>query len=600
MALPQPLYYLDTESTPGSSFSTVLESAYPEEARLPANTIEDLTCLRREQINAYSFFAGPFGTGLFGLLDRPVSCATLLRDPFDRTVSQIRFWQRRLRSKTVWSKMWSMVAGDSERLLRLQKGDIGDVLADPVLAALLADLQTRYLGVEVDLNPLLGLDVPVSSMARLFEVHPDRGRMQEVAASARRRLDAMDFVGIAEASRASVFLLWEQLGVESPATLPSQGLPPAWEDLDRLSERRDGGHSATVIERIDALTAFDRETYQHARSLYQKRVASWEARAGRPLPSALPEQPRRTAPPPVPRPLRPTARPVSEPPPIYFAHIPKTAGTSFADVLRSGYPKHMRLWAYSNSHLLALEREEINRYRCYIGHFGTGLLSLLDKEVASVTMLRDPFERTISQIRYWRHDRGLRRLTSLTGGSVERALRLRSGDVREALDDPDVTAQLQDFQTRNLGISLDLERFRGCDPGELDTLLRTAAAGVPIEEVADAARRRLDAMDVVGITEDFEASARLLEQFLRLPHAADRTPRRVSLERQEPGSTSYRESGEFSPDIIERIDAITVHDRQIYTHARALFDKRRKAGPSDPMSVLEPTESRPPELLNIG
>src|SRR6516162_5407089 len=91
----------------------------------------------------------------------------------------------------------------------------------------------------------------------------------------------------------------------------------------------------------------------------------------------------------------PTSRPD-----LYFFHIQKTAGTSVADLIRTCYPAGEIIPAYECQSLVRIPRAQINSYRCFIGHFGTGLFSLVDRELSCVTILRDPFEQVLSHMRH--------------------------------------------------------------------------------------------------------------------------------------------------------------------------------------------------------
>lgn len=79
----------------------------------------------------------------------------------------------------------------------------------------------------------------------------------------------------------------------------------------------------------------------------------------------------------------------------YFLHIPKTAGTTMGAVLFRRYPQS-EILNCPTAHLLQMPPEEINARRAFAGHWGTELLSMLDRPIDCLTVVRDPFERTIS------------------------------------------------------------------------------------------------------------------------------------------------------------------------------------------------------------
>jgi hypothetical protein len=75
---------------------------------------------------------------------------------------------------------------------------------------------------------------------------------------------------------------------------------------------------------------------------------------------------------------------------IYFLHIPKTTGSSLTRLMHDAYPHHERLPVFEWYELIAIESRRLQEYRCFAGHFGSGLDRLLDRRVPTVTLLRDP------------------------------------------------------------------------------------------------------------------------------------------------------------------------------------------------------------------
>lgn len=85
--------------------------------------------------------------------------------------------------------------------------------------------------------------------------------------------------------------------------------------------------------------------------------------------------------------------------PLYFQHIPKTAGTSVISWLRT--VSNMRqcpegLWSL----LLQKDLSEIREYDLYCGHFYGYLEEYLDKRLDTITFLRNPVDRAFSHFRH--------------------------------------------------------------------------------------------------------------------------------------------------------------------------------------------------------
>ena len=104
---------------------------------------------------------------------------------------------------------------------------------------------------------------------------------------------------------------------------------------------------------------------------------------------------------------------------FFVAHMQKTAGTTLRDRLRATFPEEQvypngedgpdgRVSVISVSHLLECWKNRGERIRLLTGHFPVRTVELLDAPFVTVTVLRDPVERTLSFLRHQaeRHQRG--------------------------------------------------------------------------------------------------------------------------------------------------------------------------------------------------
>ena len=85
---------------------------------------------------------------------------------------------------------------------------------------------------------------------------------------------------------------------------------------------------------------------------------------------------------------------------IHFWHIPKTAGTSVAGLIRRAYPPSECIPAHTARDLLAMRAADIPDYRCFTGHFFSLLEPLVGRCLPTVTILRDPVQQTLSLLRH--------------------------------------------------------------------------------------------------------------------------------------------------------------------------------------------------------
>lgn len=190
-----------------------------------------------------------------------------------------------------------------------------------------------------------------------------------------------------------------------------------------------------------------------------------------------------------------------------FIHIMKTAGTSFRTMLEGTpeaaiYPTEEELarrpnrWYPTASELLErVGRGEIDlsarRFLC--GHYAAGLSDHLPGPWRRVTFLRDPVRRSLSMIAH-RHFK------------ESRLNRFLKPNVSKYLDREDfVERQIRNYQTKVLAL----------DGRENVNLVH------PIDEAAfRRAEARLHEIDLVGLTERFAESVRLLEDMAGIRFAA--------------------------------------------------------------------------------
>jgi hypothetical protein len=80
-------------------------------------------------------------------------------------------------------------------------------------------------------------------------------------------------------------------------------------------------------------------------------------------------------------------------PPVFFLHIPKTAGTSVRAILQNRFAQSECLF---NVQMARFHAEDPNRYRLVSGHVGIEYADRFDRPPIVITFLRDPIERAVS------------------------------------------------------------------------------------------------------------------------------------------------------------------------------------------------------------
>ena len=88
---------------------------------------------------------------------------------------------------------------------------------------------------------------------------------------------------------------------------------------------------------------------------------------------------------------------------LYLWHIPKTAGTSLRQMLRTLFPPDQYCGDITRSEFLRLSPARLRKYRLIAGHFGpTPLRLLADVHLITLTVVREPVATILSAYGQWR------------------------------------------------------------------------------------------------------------------------------------------------------------------------------------------------------
>ena len=269
---------------------------------------------------------------------------------------------------------------------------------------------------------------------------------------------------------------------------------------------------------------------------------------------------------------------------LYFFHIPKTAGSSLGSFLRSVYPKAMRMEFIRPCQLGTMHRSFINRHRYFHGHVGNLLYPFLDRDVPTFTFLRDPFEQSISRLRFMVIHNQNRKVFSFLLGCWLEFNRPKYGPlVHQLLDRAYALTGQANFQTQILGIAPSSQMATTPQLSHRavhrNKLRQTRMRGMDC--ISDAAKRRLDSMAVVGTVEQFDESLGLVSDFLGVPK-----PETPPVERVAPGRSilsSYRNDPTVTPALARIVERNIQYDIELHRYATELLQRRlgRHAGESN-------------------
>jgi hypothetical protein len=244
--------------------------------------------------------------------------------------------------------------------------------------------------------------------------------------------------------------------------------------------------------------------------------------------------------------------------PLYFLHIPKTAGTSFISILHQRFPAEVICPACLWSDLLRIPTEHRATYRLYRGHFYAYLGPFLGRRLRHVTFLRDPIERSLSHYAHVVRE----------PPHYFHARAREQGDLLTFLRDPATNPLISNFQTRSLALSLDPSAFaETLAPAEIDAfgleraLETTMPASLSDAELLARAKAMIDECVAVGLVEHFRESVGAIARRLRWPDVS--ADPRLNIAPGRPGRDA------LDPETLALLREQTSLDRELYDYARA-------------------------------
>jgi len=275
-----------------------------------------------------------------------------------------------------------------------------------------------------------------------------------------------------------------------------------------------------------------------------------------------------------------------EPPPVYFLHVPKTAGTALGNWLRKAYRArdHIDL---DVPQALACPPDHLSRLRCFHSwHHGRGMYDWLGRpDLPVVTVLRDPIERTVSL--FEQHRRHLARHPEMFHEDYLGSMAALMAGGIEACDD---LARVAPTQTALLGNRRDYRAFfeQARASGSEPRPPRRPFGIPPIpwpggdRQGFEAACAWLRDMPVVGLTERFAVSMQLVCDLLGIPSPAIPPHANVNPKRL---AARGRYVDELSPSAMERIVEHDRFDLELYALAVDLFEQQWAAFRARPRRV---------------
>lgn len=251
---------------------------------------------------------------------------------------------------------------------------------------------------------------------------------------------------------------------------------------------------------------------------------------------------------------------------IHFWHIPKTAGTSVAGMIRRAYPSGECIPAHTVRELIAMRATDIPKFRCYTGHFFSLLEPLVGRPLPTVTILRDPVEQTLSLLRHCqRYVPG----AGLLSPSMARIIPLvweKLARQRPSIERRWCPVLMNNFQTRVLGSDIRMPQNLACDFYVMTYPFLEPSFCSPnadLEALYDRAVERLESMAVVGTVENLSETTALIFRLIGLPAPLVLPQDNKSFRRYAP-----------SPAFLELIKKQNYYDFRLHKLATELLEQK--------------------------
>ncbi|MEB3356646.1 MAG: sulfotransferase family 2 domain-containing protein, partial [Synechococcales bacterium] len=241
---------------------------------------------------------------------------------------------------------------------------------------------------------------------------------------------------------------------------------------------------------------------------------------------------------------------------FYFLHIPKTAGTSLRYWLFDFFPVGAFLECYHLHQLKEKSPDIINCSNFYSGHFGIKIYQYLSQKPTTITWLRNPVEREISQYFY------LKSKAQEFINDPDKPVLSITPAASEYLEAIQELSLPQLCKEKNIGYcdNLQVRYLAGLSPGNTEFQPCTA-------NVLELAKENLANLDFFGVCEQMQASIILFCHKFNLP------PKKFDLFLNRHEQNKGKETL-FSPEDIEVIRENNKYDLELYAFANNLFNQR--------------------------
>ncbi|MFN2607044.1 MAG: class I SAM-dependent methyltransferase [Acidimicrobiales bacterium] len=260
-------------------------------------------------------------------------------------------------------------------------------------------------------------------------------------------------------------------------------------------------------------------------------------------------------------------------PPLYFLHIPRTAGTSVMAELDAHYPVADIFPGQLLCQLAFFGPLDLAPFRLFRGHFGVVLPDRLDWLVRGFTIVREPIEMVLSMLAY---------VGEQPWHPLHDTVRSPGFGVPDFLRDPGCRLLASNWQARWLAAAPppgDMAWAPIPSPEGIEVWKRTAALrslDLTDDELLARAGATLERMDVVGVTERLPDTLDAVRRLMGWPPGAP--PGRRNVSRSRVAASDLAPADRRLADELNQVDA-ELHRIALRRLAGAMGDAPPAASP---------------------
>lgn len=267
---------------------------------------------------------------------------------------------------------------------------------------------------------------------------------------------------------------------------------------------------------------------------------------------------------------------------LCFLHIPKTAGTTFTELLRSIlFPDQLLIIRPEIINGLELADYDINEYDCICGHFTYEIHKLLNRTPLFLTFLREPISRAISNYYHIRNT-NFQDSQFAEYPNKQAYLQVQKMTLENFIVHPAFNENLTNLQTRMLGLHVDYPVKTLADIPPFENSKRFVSINL--------AKERLEQFFFLGIQEEFSKSIDLFSyQFNLLP--IDRIPEL---------NIGLRQEEEIPPSTLDQLKELNNLDLELYEYGLKLLNSRYQVLVDELINICHEKELPIRECIEIS